>query len=327
MTTTPASDVARCQTGRVVPAAACDLCGSIDFEIVSQRDRRGQPLLTGVCIRCGLVRHLDPPSEAQLSRYYAEEYRHDYHGEHTPSPRRVLRAWRVGQETQQRLNRWLRPGMRTCDIGAGMGCTVRSMQLAGCDACGLEPNEGFERYGREVIGAALQRGNLFAWQPPARFELVTLMHVIEHFLSPRAALEQIARLLTDDGLLYVECPNLAAPFAPPAKMFHFAHVHNFTPATLTMLAARCGLRVEHAFTGRDNPEIKLLLRRTRLANGAIDPASYAGTMHALRRYNAVSYHLRADYLKRRIVKVGGYLREHLGTQGQLREILEKSRAA
>jgi 2-polyprenyl-3-methyl-5-hydroxy-6-metoxy-1,4-benzoquinol methylase len=74
-----------------------------------------------------------------------------------------------------------------------------------------------------------------------KFDVVLLVHVIEHFNHPRRELRRIASLLKPGGRLYVECPNAEAPHTAPAKMFHFAHVYNFTNPTLEMLAARSGL--------------------------------------------------------------------------------------
>ena len=88
-----------------------------------------------------------------------------------------------------------------------------------------------------------------------------LVHVIEHFNSPVSALRAIHALVRPGGRLYVECPNLAAPFAACNRLFHFAHVYNFTPWTLLAVARKCGFELEHRFTDNEAPNVEMLLRR------------------------------------------------------------------
>jgi 2-polyprenyl-3-methyl-5-hydroxy-6-metoxy-1,4-benzoquinol methylase len=309
-------------SGRQQP---CDLCQSTNFALLAQSDRRGRPLDTCVCRDCGLVSHVDVPSDVQLERFYREEYRQDYHGEETPSPRRVIRAWNVGQRLVSRLQAYVAPGDRLLEVGAGLGATVKQFELRGNEATGLEPHTAFGHFSRESLRADLQSGWLFDLPRNERWDVVLLVHVIEHFRSPRQALDYIRGLVRPGGRLYIECPNLGAPFAPPGRCFHFAHIHNFTPATLTMMAERTGFAVERRFGAADDPNLMFLVRRTDAFSDFVDPTSYGQTMAALRRYNALTYHLRPTYLWRRAKKVSGYLRERVGAEAQLERILAACR--
>ena len=82
----------------------CDLCGADQFETVGKLDRKGKPLETVVCTTCGLVAHGQIPTEAELEAFYATDYRKDYHGEISPSSRRVMRAWKNGMRIERRLS-------------------------------------------------------------------------------------------------------------------------------------------------------------------------------------------------------------------------------
>jgi SAM-dependent methyltransferase len=305
----------------------CDLCGGLDFELIGRSDRRGRPLDTCVCRRCGLVSHAELPSHERLAEFYRDQYRLDYHGESWPSPRRVLRAWNTGGRLVARLLSYVGPADRVLEIGAGLGATVKQFELAGREAAGIEPHGAFGRYSRECLRADVRAGSLFDLPADETWDFVLLVHVIEHFRSPREALERIRGLLRPGGRLYIECPNLAAPFAPPGRCFHFAHVHNFTPATLAMLAERCGFTVERSFGPADDPNLMLLVRRGGAKSAQLDPHSYAQTMAALGRYSALTYHLRPGYLWRRAAKVAGYLRERLTAEREVARIVAACQAA
>jgi SAM-dependent methyltransferase len=300
----------------------CDLCDGSQFQTVATRDRRGAPLETVVCTTCGLVSHRRIPSDDELADYYAHRYRHDYHGEHVPSDRRVLRAWNNGQRLFHQLWPHVQPTDCILEVGAGIGANVKAFELAGYDACGVDPGIGFARFAQQRLRANVRCAGLWDLPPTPRYDLVLLVHVIEHFSSPRRSLEGVHRLLRPGGRLYVECPNLAAPFARRAKLFHFAHIHNFTPITLAMMAQRCGFQVERQFGHRDDPNLQFLLTRVDVARLVIEPRSFAETLAALGRYNNLTYHLRWNYLWPRVRKLAAYAAEYVTATRRIRRIAE-----
>ncbi len=299
----------------------CDLCDGDRFEILGRQDRAGQELLTDVCVACGLVSHRCIPSDEELAEFYAVDYRRQYHGELTPSARRVMRAWKNGRRIHRQLAPWLKPGANVLEVGAGIGCTVKVFQEQGCLAQGIEPNHGFQRFAEHRLHAAVRDAYLFDLPPAPRHDMVLLVHVIEHLRSPRAALEHLHRLLQPQGLLYVECPNLGAPFARRRKLFHFAHIHNFTPDTLAAMGRRCGFEVERWISLPTDPDLQVLLRRADAGRLEIDAHGYRRTREAVDRYNVLTYHLRPRYLSKRLRKLASYLQEHLFAERRMRELL------
>lgn len=310
-TLTPARPVAAAP----VPAAnakRCDLCGCERFELIADRDRHGETLITAMCLECGLVCHAEIPTDQQLAEFYAWEYRRAYHGETVPSPRRVMRAWKNGQRILKQLKPCVPAGASVCEVGAGLGCTVKAFQCAGFDAVGIDPGRDFIAYSRGRLQAPVEAADLYDLPPAGQFDLVLLVHVIEHFNSPRRALNHIRKLLKPGGQLYIECPNLAAPPACFEKLFHYAHIHNFTPATLRMMAEQAGFEVQRVFSREDHPNLQVLLQSSDRPAGAIDRASVALTRRSLERaHHRVRYHLRPRYVARRLAKLTGYAREHL----------------
>lgn len=295
----------------VEPTAPCDLCGASRFEIISRCDRQGHPLNTGLCLQCGLVAHIPMPSESDIVDYYRQQYRRDYHGENTPSPRRIMRAWLNGQRITDQISPLLVANSTVFEVGAGIGCTVKSLAERGMKARGIEPNEQFNQYSRGILRADIENCNLFDYPLKGDQDAVLLVHVIEHFTSPVRALMTIRDLLRDDGLLYIECPNLTAPFATFNRLFHFAHTYNFSPETLILLAKRCGFVCVERFTDATNPDIHMLFRKQAVPENIETNDSEADSVrHAIHRFNAVTYHLRGDYLRRRGSKLASYWREY-----------------
>lgn len=302
----------------------CQLCGEWNFQLISHRDRRGKFLRTVICVTCGLVRHWHVPTPEEIDAFYTARYRQVYHGEELPSDRRVFRAWRNGQRLLKRLSPFVSAGARVLEVGAGIGCTVKVFQEAGYHAQGIEPHVGFSFYAEHHIKANVLRDNLFSFTTKERYDLVLLVHVIEHLRDPGAALKRIRKWMQPGGLLYVECPNLAAPFAAPGKWFHFAHIYNFTPTTLSALAARSGWKVYRWLSNPRDTELAVLLRPGGTARATNYRDGYQEVMAALRRYSWWTYHLRLSYLRRRASKLAGYLWELIAARRFVQQLKKRN---
>jgi len=284
-------------------AKRCDLCGENRFQIIARRDRRGRELLIDLCLECGLVMHHEIPTEQDLHEFYARQYRWQYHGETTPSARRVMRAWRVAQELVDRIAPLLPAGANILDVGAGIGCVVKQFEMRGFTATGIEPGLGFQGYARQIIRADVRCATLEDLPLVAAYDAILLVHVIEHLRSPRQSLRRLHQMLRPGGLLYVACPNLGAPFARRAKLFHYAHIYNFTRETLGMLAESCGYACVRWLSDERDPELCVLLRREQRSETHVSPSGCRATLEALERYNLVTYHLRWCYIRPRLAKL------------------------
>lgn len=304
----------------------CDLCAGTSFETIATRDRDGGDLETVMCTACGLVSHAHVPTEAELAEFYARDYRVAYHGEQTPGPRRVVRAWRNGGRILAQVAPLLDPGARVFEIGAGIGCTVKRFELAGFVASGIEPNDGFQHYSRTRLRARVDHARIDDVPRQRQFDAVLLIHVIEHFGSPRAALEMIHGMLRPGGILHVECPNLAGPFATRARLFHTAHTYNFTAPSLVMLARSIGFEPVRHFAPRTDPSLQIAFRATAPAPLAIDPAGVAAVRDALERARPARYFARPSYHWNRARQVAGYLREHLTARRECAAIERRCQA-
>ncbi len=51
--------------------------------------------------------------------------------------------------------------------------------------------------------------DVFKFQPPQKFDFITIGEVLEHLEDPQAMLRHVAHLLTDDGTLFITTPTNA----------------------------------------------------------------------------------------------------------------------
>ena len=121
-------------------------------EVVSERDRHGNPLRTVLCTETGLVRNDPVPGDEELAKFYSEEYRTAYKAAERPRRRQILRNFRRVADHVRRFRDVFEPARRILDVGAGSGEFVFLMRDLGKEAVGLEPNKDYSAWCREELG-------------------------------------------------------------------------------------------------------------------------------------------------------------------------------
>ncbi len=224
--------------------SACPVCLSVEGHVVSDRDRRGQPLTTLVCDGCGHVYNDPIPSSEELAAFYTRDYRVAYKGASRPRGRQIARNFGRVERFWRSWGGLMSDRKGVLDIGAGSGEFLFVAQSLGHEAQGIEPNVGYAAYCRDDLGLAVSTGALEDLEKnDAVFDFIRLNHVLEHMRDPVEALERAARHLAPGGVIYIEVPDIVAYAATKSggRIFHYGHISNFSPWTLRAAAGRAGL--------------------------------------------------------------------------------------
>jgi SAM-dependent methyltransferase len=225
-------------------AEPCQLCGTDAFETVSERDRHGNPLRTVMCRGCGSVTNDPIPTDEELAAFYRSDYRTEYKGVAEPRMRQVWRNF--GRlEAHIGANAEFYSGRRKClDLGSGSGEFMFMAGRLGIECVGVEPNAPYAAYSRDRLGLNVMTQTLEETAFAAgSFDLIRLSHVMEHMREPVRSLKVLRDWLTDDGILYIEVPNVLDEAARKVRgrIFHYGHIFNFSPWTFRAAAGLAGL--------------------------------------------------------------------------------------
>jgi 2-polyprenyl-3-methyl-5-hydroxy-6-metoxy-1,4-benzoquinol methylase len=218
---------------------SCKLCGADEAEFFDHKDAKSRDILSiAFCQSCGLVQQAEIPSDEALKIYYSHNYRTDYKNTYKPKLKYVFRAGNAALNRLKLLQRVIpKPESKSLiDIGAGGGEFVYLAQKSGFMARGIEPNQGYSEYAREQYDARVDTLMLDALEN-ASADVVTLFHVYEHMAKPLETMRKISEILTKDGYLFVEVPNILQADASPHNIFFKAHLYYYSRYTLEAAAA------------------------------------------------------------------------------------------
>ncbi len=134
------------------------------------------------------------------------------------------------------------------DIGCGRGLFMHSMQSAGWQVMGLEPNEAArDLCAREYGLKALPMEELVNI-PSLSMDIITMWHVLEHVHDLEHVLGEVKRILKHDGRLMLALPNYASLDAKFYQGYWAGydaprHLYHFNPTVIEQLGRQHGLRL------------------------------------------------------------------------------------
>ena len=136
---------------------------------------------------------------------------------------------------------------RLLDIGAGSGILVEAAKERNYEAVGIEPSKWLVEKAKER-GLPIQLGIFPSPEVTGKFDIITLVDVIEHVDNPRQLVQDISEYLTDDGIFVMVTPDVNSFFAKTLghKWWHYrvAHIGYFNKSTMEKLTQSAKLKTQ-----------------------------------------------------------------------------------
>ena len=201
------------------PVTNCEMCddNAANHKVVGQRLNKSQGLhpksKSGIsvsvkrCTNCGLIYSDPQPIPHSIQDHYgipAESYWD-----------KAYFAWDDSyflpqiEKAKALIN--FKPGMKSLDIGSGIGKGILALSKAGFDSYGLEPSETFYKKSIEssaVVSNKLQLSSIEdARYDDDTFDFISMKAVVEHMYTPSDSMAKAVRWLKPGGVIYVEVPS------------------------------------------------------------------------------------------------------------------------
>jgi SAM-dependent methyltransferase len=236
--------------------AACPICYSTEKAVVyhstlsAERAASGERLDPygahyGInrCQGCGLLLSNPVLVDARVKELYEQAEATNVVGGEEENVRRTM-AHYYG------LVRPYLPGhQRMLDVGCDMGFLLDVAARDGFEELhGIEPNPKARRVAEEVPGAVISE-KFYEDQdyPAGSFDLITLIHVLDHVFNPREVVERALDHLRPGGILLAVVHNvnslLGRALGERFPVFNLYHHYFFSKDTLRALCERAGYEV------------------------------------------------------------------------------------
>lgn len=140
------------------------------------------------------------------------------------------------------------PGGSWLDIGCGAGLLISLAQKAGFTAEGIELSAERRQLAEEATGARVHGVPLEdVGFPDDSFDVVTMINVFSHLISPTQTLRELVRILKPGGVIVIATGEMTAG-AKKQDMLHWNlgdHLYFLGDRTMTRYAEKVGLKVLH----------------------------------------------------------------------------------
>jgi len=155
---------------------------------------------------CGTCGHRFAELEddgGHLVRTYGDHY---FHGDPAGYPNYLEEGELLvahGRRYARLVRQYMNPG-RLLDVGAAAGYVMKGFVEMGWCAVGIEPNSGMADHAHNSLGLDVEASTLEDFEPTDRFDLVSMIQVVPHFVDPRRALHSAAQITKPGGFWLIE---------------------------------------------------------------------------------------------------------------------------
>ncbi len=208
-----------------------------------------------ICRDCGMVFASPLMPESEIQKYY--ETMSNYDHPLSSGIQITLEQRQVDRYVELLVERFP-PDFRgkALDIGCATAIALSRLKGRGWQVLGVDPSPRCREIAQKNYGIRVVPGffDMDTLKDEGPFDLVIMSHVLEHLLHPGAVIADVAKLLSDDGLLYIEVPDLMKPWAPKCY-FAFEHINYFTSRSLLNSLQHWGFKNDHLATYENGPAI------------------------------------------------------------------------
>jgi SAM-dependent methyltransferase len=216
--------------GRLTFALFDDCPMSKEFDVVA-------------CQECFFVFYDTPDSAEQYAVFYNKHY---FSSSYTSGPQisSVDAILSVMNDPLAILRPWLKPESKICEIGCGRGTLLAKMKKAGFPhVYGVEPSHDCVEFVKKNLGIEAKVGTADNIPFDDKFDIIVSTHVLEHVVNLGEVAESIFSKLSDDGLVYIEVPDLEGydsleEASPLDYITFYEHINHFTISSLNNLLKR-----------------------------------------------------------------------------------------
>lgn len=220
----------------------CVICGHDQFKTIVEEDG----FKYGMCKRC---RHTQQEVILPPEEYLELPYDSQWHDYDTHSRNRAQYIYDfVGHGS-----------VSICDVGCGWGGPLKYMKelFRSTDVLGITPDidNKTTEWNKDLN---IEYTDFATYEVTKKYDLVTMVHTLEHMVDPRKSLDKIRQLVSSDGLVYIEVPSFDWVSVRTNPWYMPVHVSYFSKKILQKMVEGAGFEIIKIKESRYWGNIKIL---------------------------------------------------------------------
>lgn len=190
----------------------CPICGCNYYAtILEAKDFRFRTtednFKIAVCKQCGF-RFLNPrPKESEIAKYYPPGFNKK---SGSPFDKIINDLFNFAQQNaiNSIFKKYKKSG-KMLDLGCGNGTFLLAMQKNGYEVWGTELNPCAREYVPDLLKERILYKDLVSCNFAEKsFDIITMFQSLEHMFNLKEILENVHKILKDNGILYICVPNM-----------------------------------------------------------------------------------------------------------------------
>ena len=235
---------------RELEEVACNACGSLEQELVANRERFGLPLRTVICKNCGLI-YINPrPTKEMYAEFYKSDYRKAVSGSDEGDDAQFQKEFNFASYASLPVLKKFLPDWSPktiMELGSSYGGVLSAhlQNYPGSIGFGVEPLLKIGEYARQRTGATIYTSLFEDYKPESRYDLVILSRTLNHTLDPKENLTKVGYMLTENAIfaLILQDPISNTIHIPFERVTEMTHPYMFTIESIKYLLGLSGLEV------------------------------------------------------------------------------------
>jgi 2-polyprenyl-3-methyl-5-hydroxy-6-metoxy-1,4-benzoquinol methylase len=240
------------QTEEVEKLQICPLCESNNFiNIAKVFVKNVNYLDTVICKECHFVFRQKRPSLEWFKKLWSDNGNSNNNILFIPTFRDKFRYKRYSN--LEKILKKMVKNLQVLDLGTNTGFGLKAFHDKGWKVQGVEPDSIASKQGNQ-LGLKIFNESIeeFLKNNKQQYELVLLIHTLEHFHNPKKSLQEISKKIKKNGFLYVEVPNIEES-VNYRDVLDYHHMNIFSKDVLTNLLLKVGLKPKFHIKTKSQP--------------------------------------------------------------------------
>ena len=187
----------------------CPLCGNNKKVLVYNKLRGNNKFKLDLCSSCGLY-YLNPfPTKKEINSFYGANYYYDSYVNDGVFAKKSLLFF-------ESIKKYLPKKGISLDVGCSKGFLAYFFKRNGFDAYGIDLSKNACVYAKK-IGVKAFPLDLLSFNFNKKFDVITLIDLLEHVDNPIKLLKKANSLLNDNGVIIISTPNIKSFYSKLSK--------------------------------------------------------------------------------------------------------------